>query len=233
MVRADLYEILLRFPRLFPDPVLFEDPTHLASRFLSENGLSKEKSQLVYQTTDDILPVDDRGKPSATSGTARYPFEGRIILAEFMANANVRLDYADFGTGLSPEDHSKLWTRGKVGELRFELREFKHQSQTFNLPEVSELYTILKARAMPSTISTIELENLPNQAFRAALAYIKENLRNSATTEGLEVEVYAARDLSASEKAALERRLTRESAKSTIFVILSQSTVLNPQTIGE
>jgi len=58
-------------------------------------------------------------------------------------------------------------------------------------------------------------------------------LRADAKADGLEVEVYAASDLSASEKAGLERRLTRESSKSTIFVILSREPVSKSElTVG-
>jgi hypothetical protein len=232
-VRADFYQLILRFPRLFPDPMVFEDSIHLANRYLIGNGLPRDKSDLVCQSTEEILPVDDRGKPSAASGTAKFPFEGKMILAEYMSNANVPLDYADFGTGLSPDDHSRLWTRGKLGELRFELHDFKHQSQTLNIPDITELYQILKERASPSTLSTVELESVPGHMFRPALAHIESKLRSAARADGLEVEVYAARDLSASEKASLERRLTRESGKATIFVIVSRETVPKPlPTIG-
>src|SRR5439155_2309875 len=118
-VRSDFYQIVLRFPRLFPDPAVFEDPIHLANRYLMGNGIPREKADLVHQTTDEIVPVDDRGNPSTASGTAKYLFEGRTIQAEYMINANIRLDYADFGTGLTPDDHSRLWTKGK---LRTEIR---------------------------------------------------------------------------------------------------------------
>ena len=224
-VRSDFYQIVLRFPRLFPDPAVFEDPIHLANRYLMGNGIPREKADLVHQTTDEIVPVDDRGNPSTASGTAKYPFEGRTILAEYMTNANIHLDYADFGTGLTPSDHSRLWTKGKLGGLRFELRESNHQAQTLTIPDVSELYRILKERATPNTLSTIELDSVPERMFRAGLAYIERRLKADSKTDGLEVEVYAAADLSASEKAALERRLTRESSKSTIVVILSREPV--------
>jgi hypothetical protein len=227
-VRADLYQLVLRFPRLFPDPDVFEDSVHLANRYLVESGLPREKSDLICQNTEEILPIDDRGKPSIASGTAKFPFEGKMILAEYMSNANVPLDYADFGTGLGPDDHSRLWTRGKLGELRFELREFKHQSQTLNIPDIMELYQLLKERASPSTLSTVELESVPGHMFRPALVHIENRLRTAAKEDGLEVEVYAAKDLSASEKAALERRLTRNSGKATIFVILSREAAVRP-----
>src|SRR6266487_4488753 len=106
-IRTDFYQITLRFPRLFPDPILFEDPVHLSNRYLQANGLSREQSDLICQSTEEILPVDDRGNPSSTSGTAKFPFERRMILAEYMSNANVRLDYTDFGTALAPSDHSR------------------------------------------------------------------------------------------------------------------------------
>jgi hypothetical protein len=189
---------------------------------LEGNGLSKQESDLVYQSTDDIIPVDDMGNPSTASGVAKFPFEGKEILAEYMSNANIRLDYADFGTGLTPSDHSRLWTKGKLGELRFELREFKHQSETLSIPDVGELYKIFKERATPSTLGTVELDSVPGHAFRATLAYVDEKLRTSARADGLEIEIYAARDLSASEKTALERRLAQQSGKATVFVILSR-----------
>ena len=152
-----------------------------------------------------------------------------MILADYMSNANVHLDYADFGTGLTPSDHSKLWIKGKIGDLRFELGAFKHQSQTLNIPDVSELYKMLKEHATPTTLSTIELDNVPPQAFGASVAYINGRLRSASKEDGVEVEVYAARDLTVSEKAALERRLTRESSKNTIFVILSREIISQEQ----
>jgi hypothetical protein len=227
-VRVDVYRLVLRFPRLFPDPTLFEDPLHLANRYLTANGVPGEKSDLVCQITEEILPVDDRGAPSSTSGTAKYPFEGKMILAEFMSNANLPLNYVDFGTGLSSDEHSKLWTKGKLGELRFELHEFKHQTQTLNIPDTQELYQILKQRADPNTLSTVELDSIPEHMFRPTLALVENKLRTATKADGLDVEVYAARDLSASEKAALEKRLTRESGKATIFVILSRPAISRP-----
>lgn len=227
-VKVDYYDLVLRFPRLFPDPVLFEDSSHLVNRYLVENGLSKNESGLVYQSTEEIQPLDDRGNPSATSGTAKYPFEGKTILAEYMSDANLALGYADFGTGMTPDDHSKLWTKGKLGNLRFGLREFKHQSRTVNLPEISELYEILKGRAQPNALSTVELDSVPGQLFKPVLRYVEDKLRSSATADGLEVEVYAAKELSTSERTALEKRLTRQSGKSTVFIILSRDKSSHP-----
>ena len=224
-MNVDLYDIVLFFPRLFPDPAVFDDPVHLANRYLLENGISREKSDLVYQTTDDIDPIDELGKPSIASGTAKFSFEGRSIISEYMSNANIRLAYADLGSGLTPSDHSRLWSKGKIGELRFELRQFKHQGTTFNLPEFSELYQMLKERAMPTTLSTIELDSVPGHAFGAALAYLRGRLLAAARKDDLEVEIYPARDLSPSEKSGLEKRIGRESNRTTIFVILSRKNV--------
>src|SRR5213596_2775827 len=124
-VRSDFYQIVLRFPRLFPDPAVFEDPIHLANRYLMGNGIPREKADLVHQTTDEIVPVDDRGNPSTASGTAKYPFEGRTILAEYMTNANIHLDYADFGTGLTQRPFETL-DQGQTG--RTEIRAPRVQS---------------------------------------------------------------------------------------------------------
>lgn len=220
-VKADLYRIILRFPRLFPDPVVFEDQIHFANRYLVENGLTKDKAGFVSQTSDEIVPLDEGGKPSVASGTAKYPFEGKTIVAEYMSNSFVRLEYIDFGTGLSARDHSKLWGNGKIGELRFEIREFAHHPTTFNIPEVSDLYRMLKDRAMP-TLATLELDTVPDSSFRAVLTYIDNQLRTAAKADSLEAETYAAKDLSGSEKIALEKRLTRPSSKTTVFVILSR-----------
>jgi hypothetical protein len=221
-IKVDVYQIVLRFRRLFPDPAVFEDQKHLAAKYLNTNGLSPEKSRLVFQITDEIVAVDDRGVPAAAAGTAKFLFEGRTIWAEYMSNANVRIGYVDFGTGLSADEYSRLWSKGKLGELRFELREFKHNRHTLNIPEVSELYSMLRDRATPSTLSTIELEGVPRDLFEATFSYVERRLKEWAEADGFELEIYAAQNLSPSEKASLERRLTRESTKSTVFVILSR-----------
>ncbi len=138
-----------------------------------------------------------------------------------MSNANLRIEYLDFGTGLSPDDHLKLWGRRKLGEMRFELREFNHQSQTLNIPKVPELYQLLKERAASTSLSTVELSNVSDTVFEATVAYVRTQLNELANNDNLEVEVYAARSLSSSERKSLEKRLARESTRSTIYVILS------------
>jgi hypothetical protein len=221
-IKVDSYHIVLRFPRLFPDPVVFEDQKNLVRRYLSSNGVPVEKTQLIFQSTDEIAATDERGAPAATAGIAKYQFDGRTILAEYMSNANVKLDYIDFGTGLAPEEQSRLWSKGKIGDLRFELKDFKHNPQTLNVPDVSELYKILKEQATPSSLSTIELDGVPADSLLAVLEYVKARLKEWADADGLELEIYPARSLTSSEKAALQRRLTRESSESTVFVILSR-----------
>lgn len=220
-IRTELFQVNLRFPRLFPDPAFFEDQIHLANRIFQESSVPKDKENLVYQITDEIVPLDNRGKPAITSGTAKYQFEGRTILAEYMNNAMIRIEYLDFGSGLSADDHNKIWNRGRLGGLRFELREFKHQPQPLNMPEISEVYKILKARGANS-LSTIELENIPGKIFSTIVRFLGDMLGLAARAENLEVEIYAAKDLSLSEKNALERRLARQSSNSTVFIILNQ-----------
>ncbi len=160
MAKIDRYRVVARFARLFPDPAIFEDQDHLVERYLVQSGLPREKAIYLYQNEDEIIPVDDSGKPAVALGTASFRFQGKNIVAEFMPNANLALEYYDFGTGLSPEDHARMWKKQRIGEMAFE------------------------------------------------------------------VEVYAARDLSASERSSLEKRLTRESTGSTVYVILSKPSQL-------
>ena len=220
-VRADSYQVVVRFARLFPDPAVFDDQEHLVRRLFSQNQLPEVKTSYLHQHAGEIIPVDDKGRPATASGTAKYQLEGRTITAEFMSNANLRIEYLDFGTGLSPDDHLKLWRRQRLGEIRFELREFNHQSQTLDIPNIPELYRLLKEKAASTTLSTVELSNVSDNVFEATVAYLEAQLRDLASKDGTEVEVYAARNLSSSEKKSLEKRLTRESTRSTIYVILS------------
>ena len=222
MVKIDHYRVLARFARLFPDPAVFEEPDHLVERYLVQNGLPKEKASYLYQPEDEVNPVDDSGKPAIASGAASFRFQGRSIMAEFMPNASVTLEYYDFGTGLSPEDHSRLWKKQRIGEMSFQLRDFRHETSGLNLTNVSELYEIMKKQSQTTSLSSIELAKLPEDAFRVTVAYLKTQLRTRARQEGLEVEVYAAKELSASEKSSLEKRLTREATGSTVYVILSK-----------
>jgi hypothetical protein len=211
---------------LFPDPAVFEDHDHLVERYLVQSGLSKEKAFSLHQSEEEINPVDDSGKPALASGTASFRFQGKSIMAEFMPNASLTLEYYDFGTGLSPEDHSRLWKKQRIGDMSFQLRDFRHETRTLNVTNVSELYEIMKKQSQTTSLSSIELAKMPDDTFRATVAYLKSQLRKSAKQDGLEVEVYAARDLSASEKSSLEKRLTRDSTGSTVYVILSKPSPL-------
>jgi hypothetical protein len=187
-----------------------------------QSGLPAGKALYLYQNQDEISPFDDSGKPAVASGTASFRFQGKNILAEFMPNASVTMEYYDFGTGLSAEDHSRLWKKQRIGEMSFQVRDFRHEARTLNVTNVSELYEIMKKQSQTTSLSSIELAKMPDDTFRATVAYLNSQLRKSAGQDGLEVEVYAAKDLSATEKTSLEKRLTRESTGSTVYVILSK-----------
>ncbi len=226
MVKVDRYRVVARFARLFPDPAVFEDQDHLVERYLVQNGLLPEKTFDLYQGDDEINPVDDSGKPAVASGTASFRFQGKNIIAEFMPNASLTLEYYDFGTGLSPEDHSRLWKKQRIGEMAFQIRDFAHEIRTLNVTNVSELYEIMKKQSQTTSLSSIEFAKMPEEAFQVTVAYLKSQLRKSAGEDALEVEVYAAKDLSASEKSSLEKRLTKESTGSTVYVIISKPSPL-------
>ena len=226
MAKIDRYRVVARFARLFPDPAIFEDQDHLVERYLVQSGLPREKAIYLYQNEDEMIPVDDSGKPAVASGTASFRFQGKNILAEFMPNASLTLEYHDFGTGLSPEDHSRLWKKQRIGEMAFQIRDFTHETRTLNVTNVSELYEIMKKQGQATSLSSIELAKMPEEALQVTVAYLKSQLRKSAGEDALEVEVYAAKDLSASERSSLEKRLTRESTGSTVYVILSKPSQL-------
>jgi len=226
VVKIDRYRVVARFARLFPDPAVFEDQDRLVERYLVQSGLPKEKAFYLYQPEDEVNPVDDSGRPAIASGAASFRFQGKNIMAEFMPNASLTLEYYDFGTGFSPEEHSRLWKKQRIGEMSFQLRDFGHETGGLNLTNVSELYEMIKKQSQTTSLSSIELAKMPEDAFRVTVAYLKSQLRRNAEQEGLEVEVYAARELSASEKSSLEKRLTRESTGSTVYVILSKPSEL-------
>ena len=226
MVTVDRYRVVARFARLFPDPAVFEEQNHLVERYMVQNGLPQEKALYLYQLEDEIDPVDDSGKLAVASGAASFRFQGKNIMAEFMPNASLTLEYYDFGTGLSPEDHLRLWEKHRIGEMSFQLRDFRHETKGLNLTNVSELYDILKKQSQATSLSSVELVKMPEDMFRVTVAYLKTQLRKSAGQDELEVEVYAAKDLSMSEKSSLEKRLTRESTGSTVYVILSKPSQL-------
>src|SRR5207253_7853362 len=194
MVKVDHYRVVARFARLFPDPAVFEDQDHLVERYLIQRGLLQEKAFYLYQNEDEIIPVDDSGKPAFASGTASFRFQGKNIIAEFMPNASLAVEYYDFGTGLSPEDHARMWKKQRIGEMAFQVRDFAHETRTLNVTNVSELYEIMKKQGQATSLSSIELATMPEDLFRVTVAYLKCQVRERAGEEASEVEVYDARD---------------------------------------
>src|SRR5207244_11645518 len=132
MVKIDLYRVVARFARLFPDPAVFEDQDHLVERYLVQSGLPQEKAPYLYQNQDEISPVDDSGKPAVASGTASFRFQGKGVMAESMPNATLTLEYYDFGTGLTPDDHSRLWNKQRIGAIGLQITDFVPERPSLN-----------------------------------------------------------------------------------------------------
>jgi len=221
VIEADFYSVRLRFKRLFADPSIFEDQRNTARRYLLPKTIV-DKSISIYQITSDISPTDDSGKSSEIAGTARYVHRGRVVRSEYFENANVTLEYADFGSGISPSDHQKLWKKQRWGRMSFNLEEFRHEHLRIEMPDTSELYEMLRARADPTTLVDVELPELPDNFFRSAVGYLETRLKQLAEAKHETIEIYVARDLLPEEKEALEKRLTRPSTQSTIYIMLSK-----------
>jgi hypothetical protein len=222
VVEADFYRVRLRFKRLFADPSIFEDQKNTARRYLLPKAIGA-KTVSIYQITSDISPTDDSGKPSEIAGTARYVHGGRVVRSEYFENANVLLEYADFGSGISPSDHHRLWKKQKWERMSFNLDEFRHEHLTIEIPDTSELYEMLRARADPTTLVDVELPELPDNFFRSAVGYLETRLKQLAKAQHETIEIYVAKDLLVEEKEALEKRLTRPSTQSTIYIMLSKA----------
>jgi len=222
VVESDFYRVRLRFKRLFADPTIFEDQKNAVRRFLISPHLPSSQDA-IYQITDYISPSDNVGKSPDIAGTARYIHRGRVIRSEYLENANVTLEYADFGSGLSPSDHQRLWKRQKWGRMNFDLEEFHHEHLMIEIPAVAELYEMLRTRADPTALVDVELPDLPDNFFRSAVGYLETRLKQLAELEHLTIDIYVARDLLAEEKTALEKRLTRPSTQSTIYIMLSKA----------
>jgi len=90
------------------------------------------------------------------------------------------------------------------------------------MPDTSELYEMLRARADPTTLVDVELPELPDNFFRSAVGYLETRLKQLAEAKHETIEIYVARDLLPEEKEALEKRLTRPSTQSTIYIMLSK-----------
>ncbi len=219
---VNIYRVKVRFQRLFADPEVFDEPTTLAKRYLITAGLAQGKSDFIQQVTEDAIPLDDLGKPSVATGEANYRYQGKSIRSEYMAGANLDIEYVDLGSGLSLQDHKSAWRRGKWGELNFELKELQQRHLNIELPEISELYKMLDARSEPTTMASIELGSIQGNVFQPTASFVETRLKKLADSGGASVEVYASRELAAREKAALEKRLTRELGDSSLLVILSK-----------
>ena len=224
-MEVGLYKVRIRFEKIFADPTIFEDTSHLAKKYFLSAGVPPAKAGYLHQASSEVEPVDDSGKPSVATGIGKYRYQGKRVRSEYMSGANLEFDYVDFGSGLSKDDHSKLWKKGRWGEMSFEIRDFHHQNISIELPDLAELYQMLKARADPTTLASVELANLPDSLFHATVNYLKDQLKHLAEQEGGTVEVYAARDLDPEERKALEKRLARESTSSTVHVILSKTPI--------
>jgi len=222
VIEADFYRVRLRFKRLFADPSIFEDQANAAQRYLFSRDTG-DKAVSIYQITSDISPTDNVGKASEVAGTAKYVHRGRIVRSEYFENANVTLEYADFGSGISPTDHHRLWKKQKWGRMNFDLKEYHHEHLKIEIPDTAELFEMLRARADPTTLVDVELPELPENFFRSAVGYLETRLKQLAGAEHQAIEIYVARDLLLEEKQALEKRLTRPSTQSTIYIILSRA----------
>lgn len=222
VIEADFYRVRLRFKRLFADPAIFEDQKNAARRFLFSTRPATSETA-IYQITDDISPIDNAGKSPDIAGTARYIHRGRVVRSEYLENAKVTLEYADFGSGLSPNDHQRLWKRQKWGRMNFNIEEFHHEHLKIEIPDVPELYEMLRVRADPTTLVDVELPELPDNFFRSAVGYLETRLKQLAELEHKTIDVYVARDLLPEEKVALEKRLTRPSTQATIYIMLSKA----------
>lgn len=222
VIEADFYRVRLRFKRLFADPAIFEDQRNAVTRFLGRSILANDPNT-IYQITDEVSPVDSLGKSPDVAGTARYVHRGRVVRSEYLKDANVTVEYADFGSGLSPNDHQKLWNRQKWGRMNFNIEEFHHEHLKIEIPDIPELYEMLQVRADPTTLVDVELPDLADNFFRSAVGYLETRLKQRAERENQTVDIYVARDLLPEEKQALEKRLTRPSTKSTIYILLSKT----------
>jgi hypothetical protein len=221
VVEADYYRIRLRFQRLFADPTIFEDQENLVRRFLYYQGPRSDQTA-IYQITETISPTDSSGKIPDIAGTARYVHERRVVRSEYFENVVLNLEYADYGSGLRPEDHQSLWKKQRWGRMSFTLDEFHHEHFKIEVPSILELYELVSARGDPTSLVDVELSELPDKLFRTTVGYLNNQLKQIAEQRHRTVEIYVARDLLDEEKKALEKRLTRPATESTIYILLSK-----------
>ncbi len=224
-LEADRYRLRIRFEKLFADPRIFDEPPTFVRDYLQSMGLPSGKAETIYETTEDVTPLDDAGRPCVAAGTGKFRYGGKMLRSEYMQGANIRLEYVDFGSSLRPEDHRRFWERSRWDDMGLETREFQHQHEDTGLADVSELYLMLKSRASPTTMATIELPKISGSLFTATVRYVEDLLKRLVEKDGGAVEVYASRALNPAENKALEKRLARESTDSTVYVILSMGPV--------
>ncbi len=223
VIEADFYRVRLRFKRLFADPAIFEDQKNAVRRYILSPRATRDQTASIYQITSDISPTDNVGKPPDIAGTTRYIHRGRVVRSEYLEDANITLEYADFGSGLAPKDHEKLWRKQRWGRITFIVEDFHHEHLRIEIPATAELYEMLRSRADPTTLVDVELPELPDNFFRSAVGYLETRLKQLAEAENQTIEIYVARDLLSEEKQALEKRLTRPSTPSTIYILLSKA----------
>ena len=220
-VEADYYQVKLRFKRLFADPTIFEDQDNAVRRFLYYNGPTSDETA-IYQITETISPVDKSGKVPEVAGTARYVHERRVVRSEYFEDVVLDLEYADYGSGLQPEDHQKLWKKQHWGRMNFTVEKFHSDHFKIDVPPIDELYKMVSATGDPTSLVSVELGTLPDKLFRATVGFVSTQLNRFAKDQHRTVEIYVARDLLDEEKKALEKRLTRLASDSTIYVLLSR-----------
>ena len=218
-VEIGVYRVSLRFKRLFADPRLFEKNANLARQYLESTGLSEPNSRYIIQSKPAAI-TDEKGEPSKIAGEAKYDYPKKSTRSEYMENANLVIDYLDVGTGLSPDQHRQYWAGQKLWTMPFALKSFNHQLVKLEIPDVEELYAMVKERAQPTTIASVELNDVPDEQFDVAMAYLESHLARIAEKDSATLEVYASRDLEPSEREALDKRLTRQSTAFTVYLIL-------------
>ena len=222
-LQADFYRVKIRFGKLYADPRVFDKPPTFVNGYLQSKGLAKERADLIYETTEQVIPVDDTGRPSRPAGTGKFRYEGKTLRSEYMQGANIQLEYTDFGSSYLQEDHRGCWMAGRWDDLSFEMKELHHQHFDTGIAELAELYDILKKRATPTAIATVELPLKVSSVFDATVRFLENQIGRIAQHEGRTVEVYAAGKLDGSERKALENRIGRNATASTVYVILGSA----------
>src|SRR5207245_10124346 len=106
--------------------------------------------------------------------------------------------------------------------MSFNLEEFRHEHLRIEMPDTSELYEMLRARADPTALVDVELPELPDNFFRSAVSYLETRLKQLAELEHKTIDVYVGWDLLAEAKAALEKMRTRALRQSAVYFVWSK-----------